>query len=80
MVGDTPDDIRAAVAAGCTGVGVALPEAVEVCKGQGKSHDETQLALAMKGCGAVVVLEPGFAKLVEIFPEHHETDELMFMN
>jgi HAD superfamily hydrolase (TIGR01548 family) len=69
MVGDTPDDIRAAVAAGCTGVGVALPEAVEACRAQGKSHDETQLALAMKACGAVVVLEPGYAKLVEMFPE-----------
>lgn len=69
MVGDTPDDIRAAVAAGCTGVGVALPEAVEACRRQGKPHDATQLAIAMKECGAVVVMEPGFAKLVELFPE-----------
>ena len=69
MVGDTPDDIRAAVAAGCTGVGVALPEAVDVCKQQGKPHDATQLAIAMKECGAIIVLEPGFAKLIDMFPE-----------
>jgi len=70
MVGDTPDDIRAAVAAGCTAVGVALPEAVEACKAQGKPHHETQLSIAMKACGAAVVLEPGFHNLVDMFPKN----------
>jgi len=68
MLGDTPDDIRAAVACGCNGVGVTTPEAAEELKRQGKPHDEAKLAIAMKECGASIILEPGFAKLVDMFP------------
>jgi HAD superfamily hydrolase (TIGR01548 family) len=70
MVGDTPDDIRAAVSCGCVGVGVATPEAVLELAPQGKSHEETQLAVAMKDCGASIVLEPGFEALIDMFPEN----------
>mmetsp|Transcript_18470 Transcript_18470/g.27908 ORF Transcript_18470/g.27908 Transcript_18470/m.27908 type:complete len:252 (+) Transcript_18470:99-854(+) len=68
MVGDTPDDIRAAVACGCTGVGVTTPEAAEELKATGRNHDEAKLAVAMKECGASIILEPGFSKLVDVFP------------
>mmetsp|Transcript_8040 Transcript_8040/g.21730 ORF Transcript_8040/g.21730 Transcript_8040/m.21730 type:complete len:250 (-) Transcript_8040:169-918(-) len=68
LVGDTPDDIRAAVAAGCKGVGVATPEAVEAAAAKGEAYDSTKLCVAMKECGADVILEPGFVKLVDMFP------------
>lgn len=71
LVGDTPDDIRAAVAAGCTGVGVATPEAAEEQMQKGEPFDQTKLCLAMVDCGANVILEPGFDKLVDYFPESH---------
>lgn len=67
MVGDTPDDIRSAVACGCVGVGVTTPEVYEVLKKEGKSHEEGKLPKAMKECGAKCVLEPGFADLVNMF-------------
>ena len=70
MLGDTPDDIRAAVASGCTGVGVTTPEAAEELAAQGKSHEEAKLAVAMKACGAKVVLKPGFEELLTMFPEN----------
>ena len=70
MLGDTPDDISAAVAIGCIGVGVTTPEAAAELQVQGRPHDEAKLAVAMKECGATVVLEPGFAKLVDMFPDH----------
>ncbi|CAJ1954304.1 unnamed protein product [Cylindrotheca closterium] len=68
LVGDTPDDIRAANAAGCKGVGVATPEAAAEQVKQGKSYDSTQLCLAMKECGVDLILEPGFEKLLDYFP------------
>lgn len=68
LVGDTPDDIRAANAAGCKGVGVATPEAVEELAKQGKAYESTQLCIAMKECGAELILEPGFEKLLDYFP------------
>ncbi len=69
LVGDTPDDIRAAVAAGCRGVGVATPEAAEEQARKGESFEGSQLCRAMRECGADMILEPGFAKLVDMFPE-----------
>lgn len=61
MVGDTPDDIRSAVAAGCRGVGVATPE--------GAGRDTCKLCESMRGCGADFVMEPGFEELLDIFPK-----------
>jgi HAD superfamily hydrolase (TIGR01548 family) len=69
LVGDTPDDIRAAVAAGCTGVGVATPEAAEEQKMKGEPVENAKLCLAMKECGADIILDPGFDKLVACFPK-----------
>lgn len=68
LVGDTPDDIRAAIAAGCKGVGVATPEAAEGQLKSGMPFDSTQLCVAMKECGADLIFEPGFSKLVDHFP------------
>mmetsp|Transcript_373 Transcript_373/g.644 ORF Transcript_373/g.644 Transcript_373/m.644 type:complete len:245 (-) Transcript_373:850-1584(-) len=67
MVGDTPDDIRAAVSAGCRGVGVSTPEAAADAAKEGKPHDSSKLCVAMKECGAEIILEPGFEKLVDLF-------------
>eukprot|EP00536_Pseudo-nitzschia_multiseries_P003957 jgi/Psemu1/302249/fgenesh1_kg.63_\ len=67
LVGDTPDDIRAAVAAGCSGVGVATPEAAAELAAKGETYDKAKLCVAMKECGADVILEPGFEKLVDYF-------------
>lgn len=70
MLGDTPDDITAAVAINCIGVGVTTPEAAAELQSQGRPHDEAKLAVAMKACGVTVVLEPGFEQLVDMFPEN----------
>ena len=67
LVGDTPDDIRSAVAAGCSGVGVATPEAVAVAEANSQPFDSTLLCVAMKECGADIILRPGFAELVNLF-------------
>lgn len=71
MVGDTPDDIRAAVRAGCRGVGVATPEGAAAAIQEGKSFDAGQLCRAMMDpdCGAECVVEPGLEGLLEAFPE-----------
>jgi HAD superfamily hydrolase (TIGR01548 family) len=69
LVGDTPDDIRAAVAAGCTGVGVATPEAAQEQKVKGEPFDQSKLCIAMKESGADIILEPGFEKLLDYFPD-----------
>jgi len=67
LVGDTPDDIRAAVAAGCSGVGVPTPEAAEEQVKRGMTFDSTKLCTAMKECGADCILPAGFAELVDKF-------------
>lgn len=67
LVGDTPDDIRAAIAAGCRGVGVATPESAEEQIKLGNSFDSTKLCIAMKECGADAIFPPGFAELVDKF-------------
>ena len=70
LVGDTPDDIRSALAAGCRGVGVSTPEAVEEAAANGQPHDSSKLCVAMKDCGVDVILPPGFADLVNMFPSN----------
>jgi len=69
MVGDTPDDIRAAIACGCRAVGVATPENVEKSIANGSEHDSCTLSVAMKECGADIVMKPGFEELLDLFPE-----------
>jgi len=68
LVGDTPDDIRAAIAAGCSGVGVPTPEGAEQQLSNGMTFDSTKLCIAMRECGADYILPPGFAELVDKFP------------
>jgi HAD superfamily phosphatase len=69
MVGDTPDDIRAAIACGCRAIGVATPENVAKSTAEGKEHDSCALSVAMKECGADIVMKPGFEGLLDIFPK-----------
>jgi HAD superfamily hydrolase (TIGR01548 family) len=68
LVGDTPDDISAAVSAGCSGVGVITPEALQVQVSSGESFEKAALCMAMKKAGADTLYEPGFAGLVDRFP------------
>uniref|UniRef100_A0A7S4DBG9 imidazoleglycerol-phosphate dehydratase n=1 Tax=Heterosigma akashiwo TaxID=2829 RepID=A0A7S4DBG9_HETAK len=75
MVGDTPDDVAAGVAAGAQGVGVLLPETQarlyshQIARAaDGKSFDGCKMASAMMACGAVKVVECGLAELLELLP------------
>lgn len=68
FIGDTPDDIQAAVSAGCRGVGVATPDAVAACEAKGESHTSAPLSIVMMQRGADVIMLPGFADLVDMFP------------
>ena len=69
MVGDTPDDIVAAVKAGAVGVGVLTPEeyARKTLSADGAVQTKGMEAPMLKA-GAAVVMEPGFAKLLDMFP------------
>lgn len=69
MVGDTPDDVRSALAAGCRAIGVTTPEAAAAASQDGKEHHENLLSIALKECGAEVVLEPGLVELLDYLPE-----------
>ena len=62
LIGDTPDDVRAAVAAGCSAVGVSTAEAVVA---PGQSHADAPLCRAMMECGADMILPPGFGELLD---------------
>jgi HAD superfamily hydrolase (TIGR01548 family) len=66
LVGDTPDDIKAAVSAGCRGVGVITPEAAEAQTAKGEPHTSAKLSVVMMERGADIVLPPGFADLVNM--------------
>jgi HAD superfamily hydrolase (TIGR01548 family) len=69
LVGDTPDDVRAAVSAGCSAVGVLTPEAM--IDGEGEELDleaameVSPLARAMRDAGVDAIFKPGFEDLVE---------------
>jgi len=67
MVGDTPDDIRAAIKAGCTGVGVATPDEYRKALEAGKGPEDTNLGKAMMDCGAKKVMKPGLDELPDLF-------------
>jgi len=67
LVGDTPDDVRAALAAGCRAIGVATPEAATEAKTNGEPFDSSKLCVAMKECGVDAILRPGFAELIDMF-------------
>jgi len=67
MVGDTPDDISAAVECGCRGVGVVTPGDAILAEKEGKLFDSGELAVSMKKCGADIIMKPGFDELLDIF-------------
>jgi len=58
MIGDTPDDITAAKAAGVGAIGVLTPDC--------SSRDLMKKTLT--ACGAMHVMEPGFSHVLELFP------------
>lgn len=68
LVGDTPDDIKAATSAGCSAVGVTTPEAVLASNEKGEDHTLSTMATAMKEAGADTIYPPGFADLIYMFP------------
>jgi HAD superfamily hydrolase (TIGR01548 family) len=68
LVGDTPDDVKAALSAGCSAVGVTTPEALVAQEAKGELHTGALLSRVMKELGADIVLTPGFAELVDMFP------------
>lgn len=66
LIGDTPDDIGAALNAGISAVGVTTPEAAQEQEEKGEPHTGATLSVIMKEQGADVILEPGFAALVDM--------------
>ena len=68
MVGDTPDDIKSAVAAGAIGIGVLLPDDhSKVTLGQ-TSLSELAMVQGMKSSGVHTILSPGMAGLLNLIP------------
>jgi HAD superfamily phosphatase len=68
LIGDTPDDIQAAVSAGASSIGVVTPDTLVECEKSGQSYDCTSLAIKMKELGADDILPPGFADIIDRFP------------
>jgi len=68
MVGDTPDDIKAAISAGCTAVAVVTPENALKAASEGNPFDSCLMCESMKQSGADMILEPGFAEILKAFP------------
>lgn len=70
MVGDTPDDVASAAAAGCSHrVGVLLPgDDARLVLEPDLKRDDIPLAAAMKRSGATVVIRAGLAELLDIVP------------
>lgn len=69
LVGDTPDDIRAAVAAGCSGVGVVTPDDALELEKRNAPFDSSRLCVAMKESGASAIMKPGFPELLDSFED-----------
>ena len=68
LAGDTPDDVRAALAAGCRAVAVATPnEWAEATLGRRSVAEGGTLAGACVEAGAERLLEPGLAGLLDLF-------------
>ena len=67
MVGDTPDDIRAGLAAGTRAVAVATPDDYAKAVLEKRGAGTGELAKACKDCGAEIVMVPGLAELLDIF-------------
>lgn len=65
MVGDTVDDVAAAVAAGAQAVGVLTPQ--EFAKAV-VTQKPSVVADALRAAGASIVLDPGLAQLLDLVP------------
>lgn len=65
MVGDTVDDVVAAVSAGAQAVGVLTPQAFAKAV---VTQQPPVVAAALQTAGASVVLDPGLAHLLDIIP------------
>ena len=67
QVGDTPDDVRAGVAAGTVAMGVLVPTAYAACVAAGGDPaKDVAMAAALAGAGAARVLRPGLAELLDV--------------
>eukprot|EP00755_Sulcionema_specki_P010046 Sspe_Gene.45360::Locus_22430_Transcript_1_1_Confidence_1.000_Length_1188::g.45360::m.45360 len=67
MIGDTPDDILAAVRAGCGyPVGVLLPDTYASL--QGRDPKSVPIVAAMVAAGASHIFSPGFRELLDLIP------------
>uniref|UniRef100_A0A7S1U7T5 Imidazoleglycerol-phosphate dehydratase n=1 Tax=Phaeomonas parva TaxID=124430 RepID=A0A7S1U7T5_9STRA len=67
MVGDTPDDVRSARAAGCSGLGVRLPHDYARAVLAGDAGGDAMLD-SLRGAGAIDVITPGLMGLLNYFP------------
>lgn len=67
LIGDTPDDITAAVSAGCSAVGVVTPEAMTPTKSLEDVVAVSPLCIAMHKNGVDTIYEPGFQQLIQRF-------------
>ncbi|CAM9249461.1 unnamed protein product [Pylaiella littoralis] len=68
LIGDTPDDILAAVRAGARGIGILTPKDHAHAVLGSAAGALPSLTTAMLEAGASVVLEPGFAQLLDVVP------------
>ena len=65
MIGDTPDDIRAGIAAGAIAWGVLTPEEDAKCT-LGLCTLEQTMRPSLLGCGATHVLRAGLAEMLDL--------------
>lgn len=68
MVGDTPDDVASARAAGCVGIGVLTPEEHAKAVLGVATPEGSGMAAPMLAAGAAEVQPPGLAGLLDWFP------------
>lgn len=72
MIGDTVDDIVAAVAAGVTGMGVWTPDAYAQHLTCGGGH--SSVASRLREVGSAQMLQPGLGQLLDLIPRENATN------
>jgi HAD superfamily hydrolase (TIGR01548 family) len=72
MIGDTPDDIRSAVAAGSVGLGVLTPEE-DAKVVLGMVPVEQTMTTSIMGSGAAKMLKTGLSDLLDMLPSSGES-------
>eukprot|EP01065_Artemidia_motanka_P029238 TRINITY_DN35386_c0_g1_i1.p1 TRINITY_DN35386_c0_g1~~TRINITY_DN35386_c0_g1_i1.p1 ORF type:complete len:250 (+),score=67.37 TRINITY_DN35386_c0_g1_i1:61-810(+) len=70
MVGDTPDDVKSAAAAGCGfRIGVLLPDDhARLTLDPDMDRESVPMVAAMRRDGATTIIRPGLAELLDIVP------------